>query len=135
MRFIAVTASLAALAVLATTAGLSAQVLHDSPFYCDMSMLSAAERAHKDEIGGRLAAVRLGVRELPNGYEFQFPGDSETLKQLCDWIVTERLCCPFFDFDLRIDRERGSMALRLTGRAGTKAFIKADFGRWLEAGR
>ena len=37
----------------------SAQTLHESPFYCDMSMLSAAERAHKDEIGGQLAAVRL----------------------------------------------------------------------------
>jgi hypothetical protein len=132
MRLTLVTAGLLAfLNVLLTTGHLSAQILHESPFYCDMSMLSAAERAHKDEIAGRLAAVRLGARELSNGYEFRFPGDTATLQQLTDWIVTERLCCPFFDFDVRLDSEGGPIALRLTGRKGTKAFIKADFERWL----
>ena len=74
MRLTPVTAGLLAfLNVLTTGALSSAQTLHESPFYCDMSMLSAAERAHKDEIGGRLAAARLAVRELSNGYEFRFP--------------------------------------------------------------
>jgi hypothetical protein len=123
---------LAFLNVLSTSSRTSAQTLHESPFYCDMSMLSAAERAHKDEIGGRLAAARLGVRELSNGYEFRFRGDTETLAELNDWIVTERLCCPFFEFDVRLDSESGPIALRLTGRKGTKAFIRADFGRWLK---
>ncbi|HEY2905769.1 MAG TPA: hypothetical protein VGJ29_07690 [Vicinamibacterales bacterium] len=133
MRLTRVTAALLAfLNVLSTSSRTSAQTLHESPFYCDMSMLSAADRAHKEEIGGRLAAVRLGVRELPNGYEFRFPSDAATLAQVSDWISTERLCCPFFDFDMRLESERGPIALRLTGRKGTKAFIKADFGRWLE---
>ncbi len=133
MRLTHVTAGLLALFnVLSSGSRISAQTLHESPFYCDMSMLSAAERAHKDEIGGRLAAVRLGVRELSNGYEFRFPGDTATLAQLNDWIATERLCCPFFDFDVRLESERGPIALRLTGRKGTKTFIKADFGRWLK---
>ena len=133
MRLTRVTASLLALFnVLGVGGRASAQTLHVSPFYCDMSMLSAAERAHKDEIGARLAAVRLGVKELSTGYEFRFPGDAETLAQLNDWIATERLCCPFFEFDVRLESERGSIALRLTGRKGTKAFIEADFGRWLK---
>jgi hypothetical protein len=131
MRIVMVIALLAAGAGL-TPRQLAAQIVHQSPFYCDRSMLSAAERAHKDEIGGRLASVRRGVRELPDGYEFQFPGDTSTLQQVNDWIVTERLCCPFFDFDLRLGRENGTIALRLTGRKGTKEFIKADFGRWLK---
>ena len=133
MRLTRVTAGLLAIFNVFVTAGRpSAQIVHESPFYCDMSMLNAAERAHKDEIGGRLASVRLGVRELANGYEFRFPGDTTTLAQLNDWIVTERLCCPFFDFDVRLESERGPIALRLTGRKGTKAFIKADFSRWLK---
>lgn len=133
MRFTPVTAGLLAfLNVLTTGALSSAQTLHESPFYCDMSMLSATERAHKDEIGGRLAAARLAVRELSNGYEFRFSGDTATLAELNDWIVTERLCCPFFEFDVRLESERGPIALRLTGRKGTKAFIRADFGRWLK---
>jgi hypothetical protein len=111
---------------------LLAQIVHESPFYCDLSMLSAAEREHKDAIGGHLAAARLGIRELPDGYEFQFPGDTATLQQLNDWLATERLCCPFFTFDLHMASEHGPIALRLTGPKGVKAFIKADFGRWLK---
>jgi hypothetical protein len=54
---------------------------------------------------------------------------------LNDWIATERLCCPFFDFDVRLTREDGPIALRLTGRKGTKEFLRADFGRWIGADR
>ena len=35
--------------------------------------------------------------------------------------------CPFFDIDLRFDREDGPLWLRLTGRPGTKEFIKEEF--------
>jgi hypothetical protein len=119
-----------ALAGIATPA--LAQAVHDSPFYCDLSGLSATDRAHKDQIGKHLAAVRLGVQELRDGYAFEFPGDTPTLQALTDWMTTERLCCPFFDLELHVGRENGTATLRLTGRNGTKDFIKADFGRWLK---
>jgi hypothetical protein len=129
MRLALAAAAFAALAALA--APVAARVVHDSPFSCDLSRLSAADRARKSEIGARLAAARLGAQELRDGYAFRFPGDTATLQALNEWIVTERVCCPFFDFDLRLAREDGAVTLRLTGRKGTKAFIKADFGRWL----
>jgi hypothetical protein len=113
-------------------AAVSAQVVHESAFICDLSMLTAADRARKEEIGATLASRMRGVRELANGYEFVLPGDANTIQLVTDWLVTERLCCPFFDFDLRIDREGGPTVLRLTGRKGTKEFIKADFGRWMK---
>ena len=109
-----------------------AQIVTESPFRCDLSMLSAAERTHKEAISDTLAAHRLGVKELADGYEFQFPGDGTTIALVSEWVVTERLCCPFFDFDLRLSREGGALALRLTGRPGTKAFIQADFLRWMK---
>jgi hypothetical protein len=34
---------------------------------------------------------------------------------------------PFFDIDLRIEREGGAFWLRLTGRDCVKQFIKSDF--------
>jgi hypothetical protein len=39
---------------------------------------------------------------------------------------------PFFDIDLRSEREGGALWLRLTGREGTKQFIEADFGKWFK---
>jgi hypothetical protein len=109
----------------------AAQAVHQSPLVCDLSMLSAADRAHKDEIGGALAARMREVRELAGGYEFVWPGDAATMRLVVDWLITERLCCPFFDVELRIDREGGPTALRLTGRTGAKDFIRADFARWM----
>jgi len=133
MKIALIAASLAALsAVAAVVAPIAAQVVHDSPFVCDLSMLSAADRARKDAIGGTLGSRMRGVHELKAGYEFVLPGDADTIRLVAEWLVTERLCCPFFDFDLRIDREGGPTTLRLTGREGAKAFIRADFGRWMK---
>jgi hypothetical protein len=132
MKMLTFAASLVAVQV---AAAVSAQIIHQSPFVCDLSKLSSAERAHKADIGATLAARRIATRELADGYEFSFPGDTATLQMLNDWIATERLCCPFFDFDVRLTREDGPIALRLTGRKGTKEFLRADFGRWIGADR
>jgi len=68
------------------------------------------------------------MRELADGYELEFPTDNTTYQLLTEWAFQERLCCPFFDIDLRFDRENGPLWLRLTGRPGTKEFIKTEFG-------
>ena len=68
------------------------------------------------------------MRELPDGYELEFPPDNKTYQLLTEWAFQERLCCPFFDINLRFDRENGPLWLRLTGRPGTKDFIKQEFG-------
>ena len=63
---------------------------------------------------------------MPNGYEFRFPSDPKMIAIVEEWAAGERLCCPFFDIQLRMERERGPFWMRLTGRKGTKEFIKAD---------
>jgi hypothetical protein len=100
----------------------------ESPFACNRFGLTPEERKrHFDVLGPMLRSLRTGVRELENGYEFQFPSDRATFQLLAEWSIQERLCCPFFDIELRLEREGGPLWLRLTGREGTKEFIKADF--------
>ena len=107
--------------------------LKESPFACDRAALTPKERKrHFDELGPALKALRQGVRELPSGYEFDFPADAATYQLLAEWVGGERLCCPFFDIDLRVDREGGPLHLRLTGREGVKQFIKGDFAPWFK---
>ena len=104
----------------------------DSPFACDIRALTPEVRKrHFQELTPALLALKSGVRELPDGYEFRFPSDTKTVAMLTEWIAQERLCCPFFDMDLRFEREHGPVWLRLTGRPGTKAFIRADAGPWI----
>lgn len=104
-----------------------------SPFYCNTQALNAAERKrHFEELGPQLRSLRKSVRELENGYEFEFPGDAATYQLLTEWAIQERRCCPFFDIGLRLESENGSIWLNLTGRPGTKEFIKVDAPSWIK---
>ena len=106
---------------------------HESPFACDRSALNPNERKrHFDELGPQLRRLVVQARELPDGYEFQFPGNRPTFELIAEWSAGEHLCCPFFDIDLRLDREGGATWIRLTGRPGTKEFIRTDFKTWFK---
>ncbi len=111
----------------------SSQTEHVSPFACNALALSPEVRKrHFEEVGPALLKLKKSTRELPDGYEFEFPTDKPTWELLTQWVLDERLCCPFFDIDLRFDKESGPLWLRLTGRPGTKEFIKEDFGPLLK---
>jgi hypothetical protein len=106
----------------------SSETEHVSPFACNAFALSPEVRKrHFEELGPVLLKLKNSMRELPDGYELEFPTDNKTYQLLTEWAFQERLCCPFFDIDLRFDRENGPLWLRLTGRPGTKEFIKMEF--------
>jgi hypothetical protein len=108
-----------------------AAIAADSPFACNRLALSAeARKRHFDELGPALRGMKKTVRELPDGFEFEFPQGASSVQLVSEWAVGEHLCCPFFDIDLRFEREGGGFWLRLTGRPGVKPFIRSDFARW-----
>ena len=110
----------------------SAAAKPESPFACDrMALTPEVRKRHFEELGPALISLRKSVRELPDGYEFEFPKDEKTYQLLTEWAFQERLCCPFFDLDVRMEREGGSLLLRVTGREGVKNFIKADGREWI----
>src|SRR5689334_17965125 len=103
------------LVIFAATACAIAQGENQSPFACDrMALAPKARHRHFDELGPALRAMKKTVRELPDGYEFQFPNDARTVELLAEWAAGEHACCPFFDIDLRMEREHGAVRLRLT---------------------
>lgn len=106
---------------------------HESPFACNRSALTAEQRKrHFDELGPKLRTLVVQAQELANGYAFEFPGDRATFELIAEWSAGERLCCPFFDIDLHMDQEGGATWIRLTGRPGTKDFIRTDFKAWFK---
>jgi hypothetical protein len=101
---------------------------HETPLAYDRAGLSPEQRKrHFDELGVALLSLKKSTHELADGFEFEFPADAAVYQLLAEWVGGERLCCPFFDIDLRVEKEGGSLRLRLTGREGIKEFIKADF--------
>ena len=91
----------------------SAPARKDSPYYCNRLALTPEERhRHFDELGPKLRSLRKSVRELSNGYEFEFPSDEAI-------------------YQLRLEAEGGPLWLRLTVRPEAKEFMKFDGAAWI----
>lgn len=62
--------------------------------------------------------------ETAQGYRFQLPADD--VGEVGAWIAEERVCCSFFDFDLRLKAGADQMELTLSGGEGVKEFIASE---------
>jgi hypothetical protein len=98
-----------------------------SKFYCNISALDPAERAHHQQLTAKLIAVRNEIVELPRGYEFQFSPSTMSIAELADWVVAEGKCCPFFNFHIDLEKKGNLLCLGLTGEEGIKALIRTEF--------
>jgi hypothetical protein len=101
-----------------------------TPFACDMTALTNEQRARHHELAALLQASRSRIRELPDGYEFDFPWSLDRYVAIAEITPLEHACCPFFD-GIRIESESNKLCWRLTGREGLKRFIRAEFGAWV----
>jgi hypothetical protein len=101
-----------------------------TPFVCDMTALSGEQRARHHELAVLLQSSLVAVRELPDGYEFEFSWSPATYAALAEVTPLEHACCPFLDIGIRIESESSKLFWRLTGREGIKPFIRAEFGAW-----
>jgi hypothetical protein len=95
-----------------------------------MKALSSEQRARHHELADLLQSSLAAIRELPDGYDFEFPWNPDTYKALAEVTPLEHACCPFFDISVRIESESNKLFWLLTGRDGIKPFIRAEFGAW-----
>ena len=97
-------------------------------FYCNTKALNKAERERYNQLTTRLAQARIETKELPDGYAFRLESEEVALSDVAEWISAERKCCPFFSFEIELQRDSGPLWLKLKGAEGIKAFIRAEFG-------
>ena len=93
-----------------------------------LAALDDEQRRRRKELEGRVGARVEEVRELADGYAARLPSDARTLVEVAEFVTYERLCCPFLDFEIRVEREGGPLWLRLAGREGVKEFVRHEFG-------
>lgn len=104
------------------------EATRESPFACNVAGISAERRPRYVALAKKLVSSKQEVRELADGYAFRFSVEASTLQDLAEFITYERLCCPFFDLEMVVEREGGPAWLRLRGREGVKEFIRTEFG-------
>jgi hypothetical protein len=107
--------------------GTSQQIANQGKFACNAKALTPTERAHHKQLSEKLLASRKAIVETEKGYEFQYSPSTVSISELADWVVAEGKCCPFLDFHIDLEQEGKLACLRLTGREGTKAFIRDEF--------
>ncbi len=95
------------------------------PIACSLPEPELVERG--EEITTSILSEVQQRIELPDGYEFLFPGTDALAAKLLQFITQERDCCRFFTFELIFDPNLGPIRLRLRGPEGTKEFIEGSF--------
>ena len=98
----------------------------EGAFACNMKALTKGERATHQKVSRALFEAIEERQELANGFAFRLP--PATLTKTAQWVSLERKCCPFFNFELDLEKDDGPLWLRVTGSEGIKPFILAEFG-------
>ena len=68
----------------------------------------------------------LAIKDLPDGYRFEFPGSAFVFSAISEWVLLERLCCPFLTFSLEIDQDAEPILLTLRGPLGVKQSLTSE---------
>ena len=98
-----------------------------------MTALTGDQRARHHDLTTLLQSSLAAIRELPNGYDFEFPWETATYAALAEITPLEHACCPFFDIGICIESDSNKLCWQLTGREGIKPFIRSEFGAWFGA--
>jgi hypothetical protein len=96
-------------------------------FYCNLNALTPEERVSHHLLTQKLAAARVETTELSNGYAFRMQSGAVSLADLATWISWESKCCPFFDFEIELQRDGGPLWLKLRASEGGKTFMQHEF--------
>jgi len=98
-----------------------------SELACNPTAIEPGKRGGQTTTAEQLLSVVQEIDELPNGFAFRLPNDTPVLQTAAEFITNERLCCPFFGFALEIEPQGGAVWLRVTGEAGVKDLMRAQF--------
>lgn len=96
----------------------------DAPIACDLTAIEDDVRDQHRQAAETVFEAIDGLRELPDGYAFRLPADTEVIAKAGAFVSRERLCCPFFHFTLDVEADQGPVWLTLTGRDGVKEYVE-----------
>jgi hypothetical protein len=101
----------------------------NTPLACNLFGLTEQQRKRQQELRQQLFEDGREVRELSDGYAIGLPATTTTILAAAEFVTLERLCCPFFRFELSVGGNAEPLWLRLTGEEGVKEFLKAELMR------
>jgi hypothetical protein len=98
------------------------------PLACRWSALNAVQQERQRVLYRQLRADVQEVVELEDGYAFRHSSDRAVLLAVAEFVANERLCCPFFEFGITVERDGGPVWLRMRGEGGAKRLLEVETG-------
>lgn len=98
----------------------------DQALACDLTAIPASAREEHLVTAPQLFQTAKEVRELSNGYAFLFLNEPDKFMTIAKYIENDRLCCPFFNFELEVKPNGGALWLRLTGGESVKELLRSS---------
>jgi hypothetical protein len=98
------------------------------PVACNWSALTAVQQERQRALYRQLRAHVEEVQELEDGYAFRHSPDTAELLAVAEFVSIERLCCPFSEFGITVERAGGPVWLRMTGAGEAKQVLGAEMG-------
>lgn len=95
------------------------------PIACNFGALHPDQQDRYKDIQNHLNKAVLRIEEFAHGYTFVYP--NEVIVILTEWIVLERLCCPFLNLSLNI-RSDQPVTFTLSGSEAAKKVLKEELG-------
>lgn len=106
-----------------------AKPMPDQPIACNLFGMSEQQRQRHQDLRKQIFESGPQVRELSNGFAIGLPSTTANILAAAEFVTLERLCCPFFRFELAVGGDAEPLWLRLTGGKDVKAFLKSELLR------
>ena len=103
----------------------SDSVFASQPLICTLSEPELRKR--KGDLQTEIFSQIEQVKELDSGYSLYFPDEKGFTLKLIDYVLAERTCCPFFQFDLYLGAYQSGIQLDITGPEGVKEMLGTLF--------
>lgn len=88
---------------------------------CILTESKLAER--KNELQKEVFSKVKKTKEIEDGFTFSFPYDEKFLLNMMEYIITEKRCCPFFNFEIKL-HQTNDIQLRITGPLDAKKMLE-----------
>ena len=98
------------------------------PVACNWAALTVEQQVRQRSLHRQLSADVEEVRELADGYAFRHSPDRAVLLAIAEFVANERLCCPFFEFGITVERGGGPVWFRITGEGEAKRVLEMSVG-------
>ncbi len=93
------------------------------PIACNLSALSATERAQRATLATRLRADAQEVIETKSGYKIRLPEKPSAYRDAFELALLERRCCPFLQLTFKLECGNGPVWFLLGGGPQVKEFL------------